>query len=77
MKCMQQALSCLEVTVVRLELSSDLLVPRAFACRVLVCLVSHVIIFRECRKSLYGQLGPFFKVSQHHLKSSGDGVLSE
>ena len=38
-------MSYLELTIVRLELSSNLLVPHAFAFRILVSFVSHVTIF--------------------------------
>ena len=36
---------CLELTIVRLDLSSNLLTPHAFACRILVWFVSYIIIF--------------------------------
>ena len=38
-------MSCLELTLVRLELSSNLLVPQAFPCQVFVCFLIHRIIF--------------------------------
>ena len=41
----QKAMSCSELTIARLELSNNLLLPPAFACLVLVCFVSHVTIF--------------------------------
>ena len=43
--CIQNAFSCTESTMIRLELSSNLLVAHAFAYWELVCFVSHVIIF--------------------------------
>ena len=45
MDCIQEVMVCSELTIVRLELSSNLLTPDAFASLVLVCFVSHVIIF--------------------------------
>ena len=38
-------MSCSELTIIRLELSSRLLVPHALAFRVIISFVSQVIIF--------------------------------
>ena len=45
MSCVQQAISCLELKILRLESSSNFLVPFALAYLLLVCFVSHIIIF--------------------------------
>ena len=45
MGCVQQVIKCTELTIGTLELSRNLLVTHVFACQVLVCFVSHVIIF--------------------------------
>ena len=42
---------CLELTIVTLELSTNLLVPQAFACQVLIWLVSQVLIVCQWQKS--------------------------
>ena len=47
----QQAMSYLELTLVRLELSSNLLVPYAFSCQVLVSVLSPRVISWQGRKS--------------------------
>ena len=43
MSCIRQKVSCLESTLTRQELSSNLLVPHAFSCQVLVCFLIHGI----------------------------------
>ena len=45
MSCIRQKVSCLESTLTRQELSSNLLVPHAFSCQVLVCFLIHGIFF--------------------------------
>lgn len=44
-------MSCLELTTVKLELSSFLRIPHAFACRVLVCFINRVTIFKKGEKT--------------------------
>ena len=44
--CIEQPISCSQFTIITPELSSNLLVSHAFAYRVLVCFVSHIIIFQ-------------------------------
>ena len=41
MGCTQQVMSCSALAILRLEISGNLLVPQAFASRVLVCFVGH------------------------------------
>ena len=65
---------CSELTIVTLEFSSNFLVPPAFAHRVLVCFISHVIIFllrrtTSCIKKV------FLKSLKNHPENTGDGVL--
>ena len=43
--CIQQIMSCSESTIPKLKLYSNLLIPYEFACLLLVCFASHVIIF--------------------------------
>ena len=47
MGCTQETMSCLDLTKsgLRLELTRDLLVLHAFACRLLVCFVNHLTNF--------------------------------
>ena len=45
-------MSCLELTIVRLELYSNLLVPHIYICRVLVCFGSHLIILRSVKRAI-------------------------
>ena len=45
LSCIEQTMSRLALTVVKSELSSNLLVPHAYTCRVFVCFVRHIIIF--------------------------------
>ena len=47
--CTQQAMSCPELAMIRLELSSNGLVPHAFASQVLICFISYIMIFWQGR----------------------------
>ena len=51
----QWPMSCLELTIVRLELSSNLLVAHAFVWRVLIYFVSHVIMFWQWQTGKMGE----------------------
>ena len=51
----QWPMSCLELTIVRLELPSNLLVAHAFVWRVLIYFVSHVIMFWQWQTGKYEQ----------------------
>ena len=44
-------MSYFELTLVRLELSSNLLVPCEFSCQILVCVLNRGIISWQWRKS--------------------------
>ena len=51
MGCIQQAMSSLELAIVILQLPGDLLPSHAFACRVLVCFIKRVTIFKKGEKT--------------------------
>ena len=59
-------MSCSELTTARLKLSNNLLLLPAFACWVLVCFVSHVIIFFGSGKQANAVSEGF---SEKHLKT--------
>ena len=45
MGCIQQAILCSQLIIVRAEFSGQTLVPHLNACWLLVCFVSYVIVF--------------------------------
>ena len=47
--CTQQAMPCSELAMIRLELSSNVLVPHAFVSKVLICIISYIMIFWQGR----------------------------
>ena len=44
-------MSCLELTIVKLEIYSNLLVAHTFVCRLLICFLSDLIIFISVKRA--------------------------
>ena len=71
MGCIQQAMSSLELAIVILQLPGDLLPSHAFACRVLVCFINRVTIFKKGERTNAVSEGCSAKYSEN----SGDSTF--
>ena len=65
-------MSALELTLIRLELFTNFLVPYVFACRLLVTFIINLIIFLSKANQLMLPVRDSLKSFTNHLKNNGE-----